>query len=272
MATAAAAGTEQGEDNRHKKGGGGTCSGSGGGGGGGSGGGGGEDGGSGGNGGGSDGSGGSRPPRALPLVPETDTISLEEALGLYEEDSLCTMGSHYTGRGEEGKEGPGVSCFAPADSGGGGQRSMGGEPGRGISGPSSMKGRDAEVRGTAGVDNSTSSSPAGNESTRKGGEKKEGEEGVYESGRKTVLDGLHERHALARLGGGKNRPMDSETDPLLPVYLGLYRNLSEAKGVPSGFKSRTTKSMDEGIKQGLSRAMTRPGILRGSSRAGSGGV
>lgn len=30
------------------------------------------------------------------------------------------------------------------------------------------------------------------------------------------------------------------------VYLGLYRNLSEARGVPWGFKSRTTKSTDEG--------------------------
>ena len=190
-------------------------------------------------GGGGSGCGGRSQPRALSPLPDTDLIALEDALGLYEGDPPSTAGSQ-TGGNEEGKEEPAFSCPAPTGGGGGGQGSTIGEAGVGASGTPSLVGCDTEIRGAAGVEKHAFSS-VGAENTREEGEKEEGG-----SGRKMELDGSPERHALDRLGNGKRRALDPETDPFLPVYLGLYRNLAEAKGVPSGFKSRTTKSMDEG--------------------------
>lgn len=228
-AAAAAPGTGQGEESEHEKVGGSASSG------------GGDSGGdSGGGGGGSSGGGSGRSqPRALSPPPDTDLIAFEDALGLYEEDPPSTTGSQ-TGGTEEGKEQPAFSCPAPIGGGGGGQGGMIGEPGVGASRTSSLIGCDTEVSGAAGVEKDDSSS-VGPENTREEEEKEE--DG---SGRKMAVDGSPERYALARLGNGKRRALDPETDPFLPVYLGLYRNLAEAKGVPSGFKSRTTKSMDEG--------------------------
>lgn len=47
-------------------------------------------------------------------------------------------------------------------------------------------------------------------------------------------------------GRARRRPPPPDAQRFSRVYLGLYRNLSEARGVPWGFKSRTTKSTDEG--------------------------
>lgn len=46
--------------------------------------------------------------------------------------------------------------------------------------------------------------------------------------------------------GGVLADPDPELEALKRVYTGFYKNLVEAKGVPSGFRSCTTKSMDEG--------------------------
>ena len=225
------AGTEHGEKDQYEKGGESASSGAGSVGG----------GGDGGGGGGGDGGGSERPRlHALSPLPETDMMTLEDALGLHEEDAPSTAGSQ-TGGKEEGKEGSAFSCTAPTCSDGR-QGSKIGEPGGSASGIPSLVGCDAEVRGTAGIDKTPSSAGAVDIREEEGGVEEE-EDG---SGRKTGLDGSPETHALARLGGGKSRSVFPETDPFLPVYLGLYRNLAEAKGVPSGFKSRTTKSMDEG--------------------------
>lgn len=67
---------------------------------------------------------------------------------------------------------------------------------------------------------------------------------------------LHDKQAVGRGGfrrgkrrsggGGGQYVLPPEMQSFSRVYLGLYHNLAEAKGVPSGFKSRTTKSIDEG--------------------------
>lgn len=46
-----------------------------------------------------------------------------------------------------------------------------------------------------------------------------------------------------RWGGG---PVDPEMEAFRRVYLGFYKNLVEAKGVPSGFRSCATKSIGDG--------------------------
>lgn len=88
-------------------------------------------------------------------------------------------------------------------------------------------------------------------------ENKRDEEDTEDTSQETGPNEAREGESEVEVGGdgsgGTSHGFSLEMEPFSRVYSGLYRNLAEAKGVPSGYKSRTTKSIYEGMYYNCTR-------------------